>query len=120
METEKVKKIILTAIPIAAPFYIADKASQVWRQIPNRLDVTDKATTFLEVFSSYISKHPVPSFNIKDLLVGAVAAAALNGYLYYRKKNAKKDCTLPSLQHISRGIYSDQGRFQCQGVYPYA
>ena len=90
METEKVKKIILTAIPIAAPFYIADKASQVWRQIPNRLDVTDKATTFLEVFSSYISKHPVPSFNIKDLLVGAVAAAALNGYLYYRKKNAKK------------------------------
>ena len=58
LETEKVKKIILTAIPIAIPFYIADKASQVWRYIPNGNDLINKATRFSEVFGTVTIQSP--------------------------------------------------------------
>ena len=90
MDTVKVKKILLTSVPIAVPFYLADKAAQLWRYIPNGEDTIEKGTYFAKVFGDFLSSDPLPSFNIQDLFIAALVSAGFNGYLYYRKKNAKK------------------------------
>ena len=81
---------MLIGLPIAVPFYLADKAAQLWRYIPDNGDGIDKATHFAKVFGDFLHTHPIPSFNVKDLFIAALVSAAFNGYLYYRKKNAKK------------------------------
>lgn len=90
MDNQKLKKIILTAVPIAIPFYIADKASQIWRLLPDRYDVINKAMKLSDLFGTYTAKNPLPSFDPTDLLIGALVTAAFNGFIYYRRKNAKK------------------------------
>ena len=81
---------MLIGLPIAVPFYLADKAAQLWRYIPDKGDSIDKATYFAKVFGDFLHTHPLPSFNVKDLFIAALVSAVFNGYLYYRKKNAKK------------------------------
>ena len=89
MESEQVKKIILKAIPIAMPFYFGDKFGEIWRELPKTKSTMDKAVEFLNRFAA-LTDNPVPSLHPNDLLIGAIAAAVFNGYLYYRRKNAKK------------------------------
>ena len=71
MDTVKVKKILLTSVPIAVPFYLADKAAQLWRYIPNGEDTIEKGTYFAKVFGDFLSSDPLPSFNIQDLFIAA-------------------------------------------------
>lgn len=88
-DSEKIRKILIKAIPIAIPFYFGDKGSELWRELPVHTDTIDKLTLFLDKFANF-TQNPLPSLHLQDLLVGAIVAAALNGYLYYRRKNAKK------------------------------
>ncbi len=83
------KKVLIKAIPIAIPFYFGDKGSEIWRALPENSDTIDKVMQLLENLANF-TQNPVPSLHTQDLLVGAVVAAALNAYLYYRQKNAKK------------------------------
>ena len=89
MDSAQVKKLLIQAIPIAIPFYFGDKFSEIWRELPANPDMIDKAILFLENVANF-TDHPVPSLYAQDVLVGAAVAAAFNGYLYYRRKNAKK------------------------------
>lgn len=89
MDSEKIKKVMLVAVPIAIPFYIGDKLGEVWRLIPKNFDISGKLSEFL-LRAGTAFNDPIPSFNPQDILVGACAAAAFYAYWTYRKKNAKK------------------------------
>ncbi len=87
-DTSEIKKIILKAVPIILPFYVGNKASEIWRMIPGE-NLIDKTVTFANNLAS-ITDNPMPSMYSKDLLAGAMAAIAFNALLYYKHKNAKK------------------------------
>lgn len=89
MDSEQIKKIMLKAIPIAMPFYFGDKFAEIWRGLPITQNMAVKAMNFLSNAASF-TDNPMPSLYPNDLLIGAIVAAAFNGYLYYRRKNAKK------------------------------
>lgn len=89
MNSEQVKKIMLKAVPIALPFYLGNKFSEIWRELPVTKDMAEKAVMFLTNAARF-TDNPIPSLVPKDLFIGAVVAAAFNGYLYYRRKNGKK------------------------------
>ena len=83
------KKIILKAIPVAIPFYFGNKFSEIWRTLPGQKNTVDKAMLFLDNIANF-TDNPMPSLYSEDILVGAIAAAGLSAFLYYRRKNAKK------------------------------
>lgn len=83
------KKALIKLIPVMIPMYLGNKFSEAWRELPHINDTVQKITAFLDHTLDFLDK-PIPSFNGQDILVGIALSAALNGYLYYRRKNAKK------------------------------
>lgn len=88
MSTDKIKKIILTALPLLIFAYLGNLLSCAWRLAPGN-DMAQRFIPFLSIFSKLLSKL-TPSLHPQDLLVGLMAAGAGGLYLHFRKKNAKK------------------------------
>jgi len=83
-----IKKLIITILPLAIFFYIANKAGQAYRLAEG----TDFAETIFNLNTGFAAAfaNPMPSFHLQDFIVGVVGAALVALILHNKKKNAKK------------------------------
>ena len=82
------KKLIITNLPYAVIFWLADKVGQAFRLTAGR-DISAKVLNMKSGFAAAFA-NPLPSFHTQDLLVGLVGAALFALALHMRKANAKK------------------------------
>lgn len=84
----QVKRLMMLNLPYILIFYVADKGSWLYRHclgesMIQRLGVM--LINFRLAFSSWL-----PSFYLRDLVIGLTVAGVLRLVVYYRSKNAKK------------------------------
>jgi type IV secretion system protein VirD4 len=84
----KVKKQILLNLPFVLVFYFLDKGAWLYRYCVGD-SIIEKLMILLINFGKAF-QNPLLSLNIQDICIGILGVAALKGYLYYRRKNAKK------------------------------
>ena len=82
------KKLIIATVPYLACAYFFNKISFAY----SLTDGDNAVMRMMDVFNDFGAafKNPLPSFNPKDLLIGAAAGAALWLIIWYKKKNRKK------------------------------
>ena len=88
MKKVDLKKFLLLNFPYFIIFYLVDKTVWLFRHCVGDT-LIDRVTVLFNNYGMAFSK-PLPSLHIYDLLAGVVAALAVKGILYARKKNAKK------------------------------
>lgn len=88
MNTEQLKKYVLTYLPYLPVFWFADKLGQAWRLVPDTNGI-DQLIGSISLLDAVMAK-PLPSFHPHDLMVGLAGTAAIYGIVYFKKKNAKK------------------------------
>ena len=88
MTTDKIKKYVLPNLPHAMMFWFFSKCGEAYR-LSAESDALRKLMDAIANLNTALSK-PLPSFHPFDLCVGLVGAAAIYGFVWYRKKNAKK------------------------------
>lgn len=88
INTQKIKKVIITNLPLIIFFWLGNKISFAYRIAPGN-SIYQKMTPFLNNFLTTVN-NPMPSFNITDITIGIVIAVAFKLFLIYKKKNAKK------------------------------
>lgn len=81
------KKHILMNLPLLMFFWAGNKISFAISSAPDG-DITEKMNAVMANLSSALT-NPMPSFAVKDLLIGALTATAIKLILYFKKKNAK-------------------------------
>ncbi|MDL2248516.1 type IV secretory system conjugative DNA transfer family protein [Tyzzerella sp. OttesenSCG-928-J15] len=86
--TPALKKYVMPNLPYAMVFWFANKLGLAYRLTPGE-DVMAKVLGVMKSLNEAMA-NPLPSFNIFDLLVGAVGAAIIYAVVYSKKKNAKK------------------------------
>ena len=82
------KKLFLMNLPYVLVGYFCDKAAWLWRTAPGA-DASAKMMAFMEGLET-LFQNPLPSFFLKDLLIGIGCGAALRLAVYFKAKNAKK------------------------------
>lgn len=85
MDSTKVKKILLQSMPLVFVFWIANVISCSYRTASGK-DLSSKLSPFMDNFVNNLFSV---SFNVIDLLIGAVAALAFWGFITYKRKNRK-------------------------------
>ncbi len=85
MDSTKVKKILLQSMPLVFVFWIANVISCSYRTASGK-DLSSKLSPFMDNFVNNLFSV---SFNVIDLLIGAVAALAFWGFIAYKRKNRK-------------------------------
>ncbi len=88
MNTSKLKKIIISVLPLIIFFYLGNNISYAWR-ISGGNDLAEKIMHFSSNLSNAFSKLNI-SFHINDFIFGLITALIFRAILYYKKKNAKK------------------------------
>jgi type IV secretion system protein VirD4 len=88
MTTDKIKKYVLPNLPYAMMFWLFSKCGESYR-LSTQSDALRKLMDAIANLNTALAR-PLPSFHPFDLLVGLVGAAAIYGFVWYRKKNAKK------------------------------
>jgi type IV secretion system protein VirD4 len=88
INTRKIKQFILPNLPYAFLFWLFNKVGQAYRLSPGK-DILHKAMSAVNSLGAAM-QSPLPSFAGFDLLVGLTGAAAVYGYVLYKKKHAKK------------------------------
>ena len=87
MNTKKLKKIIIKALPYALVGLVCTNLGEAWR-LAEGADASKKLLFFFSTLGIAFG-NPLPSFHPADLLVGAVCGSALYLAVYIRHKNAK-------------------------------
>lgn len=87
MNTKKLKKIIIKALPYVLVGLVCTNLGEAWR-LAEGADVSKKLLSFFSTLGIAFG-NPLPSFHPADLLVGAVFGCALYLAVYIRHKNAK-------------------------------
>jgi type IV secretion system protein VirD4 len=87
MNTKKLKKIIIKALPYVLMGLVCTNLGEAWR-LAEGTDASKKLLSFFSTLGTAFS-NPLPSFHPVDLLVGAVCGGALYLAVYIRHKNAK-------------------------------
>ena len=87
MNTKKLKKIIIKALPYVLMGLVCTNLGEAWR-LAEGADASKKLLSFFSTLGTAFS-NPLPSFHPADLLVGAVFGGALYLAVYIRHKNAK-------------------------------
>lgn len=87
MDTAKVKKGILFALPMVLFGYAGDKIGFAWRISEGT--GSEKMMPFLNNLGTAFA-NPLPSLNPMDLLVGLIVGIAIEIFMYVKRKNAKK------------------------------
>ncbi len=82
------KKLVLLNVPYILVGYFCDKVAWLWR-VSEGGNVSDKMMAVMNRFDVLFS-NPLPSFYLRDLLIGAGCGIALRLVVYYKAKNAKK------------------------------
>lgn len=87
MNTKKLKKIIIKALPYVLMGLVCTNLGEAWR-LAEGADASKKLLSFFSTLGTAFS-NPLPSFHSVDLLVGAICGGALYLAVYIRHKNAK-------------------------------
>ncbi|MCL2817644.1 MAG: type IV secretory system conjugative DNA transfer family protein, partial [Clostridiales bacterium] len=82
------KKYIISNLPFALFFWLADKAGQAFR-LALGTNMSQKVLNLNGGFAAAF-KNPLPSFHPQDLLVGLIGAGLVALMLHMKKANAKK------------------------------
>ncbi|MBR0411712.1 MAG: type IV secretory system conjugative DNA transfer family protein [Eubacterium sp.] len=83
-----VKKLLLSNLPYLAVFYAVDKCSWLYGYCAGKTALEKLITMVMYLELAF--KSPWLSLKIKDILTGIAGAALVKGFLYYRRKQAKK------------------------------
>ena len=86
--TPALKKYVMPNLPYAMVFWFSNKLGLAYRLAPGE-DVMAKVLGVMTSLNEAMA-NPLSSFNLFDLLVGAVGAAIIYAVVYSKKKNAKK------------------------------
>ena len=87
MNTNKLKKTIIKALPYVLIGFVCTNLGEAWR-LAEGADASKKLLSFFSMLGPAFA-NPLPSFHPVDLLVGAVCGGALWLAVYIRHKNAK-------------------------------
>ena len=87
MNTKKLKKIIIKALPYVLVGLVCTNLGEAWR-LAEGADASKKLLSFFSTLGAAFG-NPLPSFHPADLLVGAICGGALYLAVYIRHKNAK-------------------------------
>ena len=87
MNTKKLKKILIKALPYVLMGLVCTNLGEAWR-LAEGADASKKLLSFFSTLGTAFS-NPLPSFHPVDLLVGAICGGALYLAVYIRHKNAK-------------------------------
>ena len=87
MNTKKLKKIIIKALPYVLVCLVCTNLGEAWR-LAEGADASKKLLSFFSTLGTAFG-NPLPSFHPVDLLVGAICGGALYLAVYIRHKNAK-------------------------------
>ena len=87
MNTKKLKKIIIKALPYVLMGLVCTNLGEAWR-LAEGADASKKLLSFFSTLGTAFG-NPLPSFHPADLLVGAICGGALYLAVYIRHKNAK-------------------------------
>lgn len=89
MDTDKLKKIIITALPLVLFFWIGDKLCLAYRTVTVVGDISVKLMPFLDNLGTTLV-NPLPSFHSLDVFVGVATAVIARLVLIYKDKHRKK------------------------------
>lgn len=89
MDTDKLKKIIITALPLVLFFGIGDKLCLAYRTVTVVGDISVKLMPFLDNLGTTLV-NPLPSFHPLDVFVGVATAVIARLVLIYKDKHRKK------------------------------
>lgn len=89
MDTDKLKKIIITALPLVLFFWIGDKLCLAYRTVTVVGDISVKLMPFLDILGTTLV-NPLPSFHPLDVFVGVATAVIARLVLIYKDKHRKK------------------------------
>ena len=89
MDTDKLKKIIITALPLVLFFWIGDKTFFAYRTVTAIGDISVKLMPFLDNLGTALV-NPLPSFHPLDVFVGVATAVIARLVLIYKAKHRKK------------------------------
>ena len=82
------KKLVLLNLPCIFVGYFCDKVAWLWR-VSEGVNASDKMMAVMNRFDKLFA-NPLPSFHLRDLLIGVAGGIALRLVVYYKAKNAKK------------------------------
>lgn len=89
MDTDKLKKIIITALPLVLFFWIGDKLCLAYRTVTVVGDISVKLMPLLDNLGTTLV-NPLPSFHPLDVFVGVATAVIARLVLIYKDKHRKK------------------------------
>ena len=89
MDTDKLKKIIITALPLVLFFWIGYKLCLAYRTVTVVGDISVKLMPFLDNLGTTLV-NPLPSFHPLDVFVGVATAVIARLVLIYKDKHRKK------------------------------
>lgn len=89
MDTDKLKKIIITALPLVLFFWIGDKLCLAYRTVTVVGNISVKLMPFLDNLGTTLV-NPLPSFHPLDVFVGVATAVIARLVLIYKDKHRKK------------------------------
>lgn len=89
MNTDKLKKIIITALPLVLFFWIGDKLCFAYRTVTAVGDISIKLMPFLDNLGTALV-NPLPSLHPLDVFVGITTAVIARLVLIYKDKHRKK------------------------------
>lgn len=88
-DSGELKKFIIRSLPYVFLFWLFSKTAGAYRLSAGK-DMVSKMTGALAGLGTYISRNPLPAFNLHDLSAGILGAAAVRAAVYFKGKNAKK------------------------------
>ena len=88
IDTVKIKKYVLLYLPYALLLWFFSKCAEAYRLSPGSNALYKLMDAINGINAAFA--RPMPSLDSFDLGVGLIGAAAVIGFVYYKKKNAKK------------------------------
>lgn len=84
----RIPKSQLLNLAYLLPFYVGNKLAQIFRLLQGG-DIIDR---FIAIFSNlrFIDQHPLPSFNLQDLIIGLIFAIGIKLIVVMKAQNRKK------------------------------
>ena len=87
IDTAKIKRYVLPTLPYVMLFWFFSKCGEAYRLAPGR-DFLQKLMSGIGNLNAALAR-PLPSFDLSDLTVGLIGAAAVYGIVLYKKKTKK-------------------------------
>lgn len=89
IDSGKIRKIIIFALPLIMFFWIGNKISFAYRTVTVVGDISVKAYPFIDNLGNAVT-NPLPSLHPYDVMIGAIVAGIAKLVIEYKKKHKKK------------------------------